>query len=99
MDVWYLPGRFRPFHLFPAQRFGDDYFPACQAHSGLTLILDSFNIAFFGFSWNKKKASRLMLSLGGLLFLLEAATGFEPVNNGFADRCLSHLAMPPAELK
>ena len=26
---------------------------------------------------------------------LEAATGFEPVNNGFADRCLSHLAMPP----
>ena len=28
-------------------------------------------------------------------FYLEAATGFEPVNNGFADRCLSHLAMPP----
>jgi hypothetical protein len=27
---------------------------------------------------------------------LEAATGFEPVNNGFADRCLSHLAMPPS---
>ena len=26
---------------------------------------------------------------------LEAATGFEPVNNGFADRRLSHLAMPP----
>ncbi len=28
---------------------------------------------------------------------LEAATGFEPVNNGFADRCLSLLAMPPLE--
>ena len=29
------------------------------------------------------------------LKLLEAAIGFEPMNNGFADRCLSHLAMPP----
>ena len=26
---------------------------------------------------------------------LEAAIGFEPMNNGFADRCLSLLAMPP----
>jgi hypothetical protein len=28
---------------------------------------------------------------------LEAAIGFEPMNNGFADRCLSHLAMPPIQ--
>jgi hypothetical protein len=27
--------------------------------------------------------------------ILEAAIGFEPMNNGFADRCLSLLAMPP----
>ena len=27
---------------------------------------------------------------------LEAAPGFEPGNNGFADRRLSHLAMPPS---
>ena len=33
--------------------------------------------------------------LGGL----EAAPGFEPGNNGFADRCLSHLAMPPLKKK
>ena len=26
---------------------------------------------------------------------MEAAPGFEPGNNGFADRRLSHLAMPP----
>lgn len=32
-------------------------------------------------------------------FYVEAATGFEPVNNGFADRCLSHLAMPPLFLE
>jgi hypothetical protein len=31
--------------------------------------------------------------------LLEAAIGFEPMNNGFADRCLSHLAMPPKKTK
>ena len=30
---------------------------------------------------------------------MEAAPGFEPGNNGFADRCLSHLAMPPEKIK
>ena len=32
---------------------------------------------------------------GKLCSDLEAAPGLEPGNNGFADRCLSHLAMPP----
>ena len=31
------------------------------------------------------------------LSLLEAAMRFERMNNGFADRCLSHLAMPPGK--
>ncbi len=35
------------------------------------------------------------IELQPLDITMEAATGFEPVNNGFADRCLSHLAMPP----
>ena len=30
-----------------------------------------------------------------LFCILEAASGFEPLNNGFADHCLSHLATPP----
>ena len=28
---------------------------------------------------------------------MEAASGFEPLNNGFADHCLSHLATPPCK--
>ena len=42
-----------------------------------------------------KKGAASIWSSPNVLDLLEAATGFEPVNNGFADRCLSHLAMPP----
>ncbi len=30
-----------------------------------------------------------------IIFKMEAAPGFEPGNNGFADRRLSHLATPP----
>ncbi len=29
------------------------------------------------------------------LQFLEAPAGFEPANNGFANRCLNHLAMAP----
>ncbi len=29
------------------------------------------------------------------LKVLEAASGFEPLNHGFADQCLSRLATPP----
>jgi hypothetical protein len=43
----------------------------------------------------------LLLGIQFLEFLsriaekLEAAIGFEPMNEGFADLCLSHLATPP----
>jgi hypothetical protein len=30
-----------------------------------------------------------------MTFLLEVAAGVEPANDGFADRSLSHLGMPP----
>jgi hypothetical protein len=36
-----------------------------------------------------KKGYKLFFQLVALSFLLEAATGFEPVNNGFADRRLT----------
>jgi len=45
--------------------------------------------------FEQKKEAAMM---GNPLNYLEAATGFEPVNNGFADRCLSHLAMPPLDV-
>ena len=39
----------------------------------------------------QKRACKLLKFLQALDISLEAATGFEPVNNGFADRCLSQL--------
>jgi hypothetical protein len=35
------------------------------------------------------------ISFPALREKLEAAIGFEPMNEGFADLCLSHLATPP----
>jgi hypothetical protein len=40
----------------------------------------------------------LGFNLPNPLSSLEAAPRFELGNNGFADRCLSHLAMPPLQL-
>ena len=43
-----------------------------------------FRISIFGF--------RICFPVRGKM---EAAIGFEPMNEGFADLCLSHLATPP----
>jgi hypothetical protein len=49
--------------------------------------------------WSEPAAPSLhrFLEMNSLeaLHEMEAAPGFEPGNNGFADRRLSHLAMPP----
>ncbi len=42
-----------------------------------------------------RPASRGTLDKVGKAGKLEAAAGFEPAYNGFADHCLSHLATPP----
>ena len=42
-----------------------------------------------------KKKGCIVFRDATLFLSLEAAPGLEPGNNGFADRCLSHLAMPP----
>ena len=43
----------------------------------------------------KSRFESLFPAVSGQERGLEAAGGFEPPNNGFADRRLSHLAMPP----
>ena len=43
----------------------------------------------------KKRPASFRHNLQAFYSQMEAAIGFEPMNNGFADRCLSHLAMPP----
>ena len=44
---------------------------------------------------HKKRPPNSWKNLETLCIKVEAAIGFEPMNNGFADRCLSLLAMPP----
>lgn len=46
-------------------------------------------------TYQQPKTKKDLPILAKSLKLLEAAIGFEPMNNGFADRCLSLLAMPP----
>ncbi len=38
---------------------------------------------------------RVLCVCGEMMKKMEAAIGFEPMNEGFADLCLSHLATPP----
>jgi hypothetical protein len=49
-------------------------------------------LAFFFYS-NKKGDILKLQNIA--LKVLEAASGFEPLNHGFADQCLSRLATPP----
>lgn len=42
---------------------------------------------------NEKRGYRSIIC--NPLEFLEAASGVEPLNNGFADHCLGHLATPP----
>jgi hypothetical protein len=41
------------------------------------------------------RASNFGFIFSALAEKMEAAIGFEPMNEGFADLCLSHLATPP----
>ncbi len=54
----------------------------------------SWNIASDQADLRNKKRVRLICEP---FDFLEAAMRFERMNNGFADRCLSHLAMPPSK--
>ena len=57
----------------------------------------SYGVKFFYFNDRDKQIGVKKNSPINVLFFLvrEAAPGFEPGNKGFADLCLSHLAMPP----